>query len=379
MLLFWTLAALLSGGAALLILARSAGAERASGPADPELDVYRRQLSEIDELADRGLLGPEEQRAAHAEAGRRLLGHAGRGKASAPAPPGTGRRWVLAAAVAAPLLALGGYMILGSPGFPDEPYRDRLKGWVATSRTDPSRLSLPELRAVLELIVAQRPKDPEPLRFLARAEAGQGDLSSAIRHLQTAAQLDPNSAETWSMLGSALTSLAGGQVDDQALAAFQRAASLDPAAIEPRYFIGRAEIAGGQAARGLDEWRAIAGGLANGDPRRGAIEAQIAEVARTGQLPAAADEAPQSGVPQSGAPSGGADQAAFIQSMVDRLAARLKAQPDDPAGWARLIRAYGVLGQTSQRDAAIAEARRLFQSRPDALKTALAGEAGSAP
>ena len=30
--------------------------------------------------------------------------------------------------------------------------------------------------------------------------------------------------------------------------------------------------------------------------------------------------------------------------MVDGLAARLQRQPDDPAGWARLICAYGVLG-----------------------------------
>ncbi len=57
--------------------------------------------------------------------------------------------------------------------------------------------------------------------------------------------------------------------------------------------------------------------------------------------------------------------------MVDRLAARLKAQPDDPAGWARLIRSYGVLGRNDLRQAAIADARRLFKDRPDALKTAL--------
>ncbi len=65
--------------------------------------------------------------------------------------------------------------------------------------------------------------------------------------------------------------------------------------------------------------------------------------------------------------------------MVDRLAARLKAQPDDPAGWARLIRAYGVLGQTARRQEAVAAAQRLFKDRPDALKTALAGEGPAAP
>ncbi len=68
----------------------------------------------------------------------------------------------------------------------------------------------------------------------------------------------------------------------------------------------------------------------------------------------------------------GGDQAAFIQSMVDRLAGELKARPDDPAGWARLIRSYGVLGQADRRRAAIDQARRLFKDRPAALATALA-------
>src|SRR5215831_3775252 len=149
MLLFWIMAALISGGAALLILLRSAAAERAGGPADPELEVYRRQLAEIDELAERGLLGPDERKAAHAEAGRRLLGHAGRRTAQAPAAPGAGRRWVLAAALAAPLLALVGYLVLGSPGVPDQPYQSRLRGWLQTSRTNPGSLGPAELRAVL--------------------------------------------------------------------------------------------------------------------------------------------------------------------------------------------------------------------------------------
>ena len=369
MLLFWTLAALISGGAALLMLARAAAAERASGPADPELELYRRQLAEIDELAERGLLGAEEQRAAHAEAGRRLLGHASRRGPAAQAPLGTGRRWVLAAAIAAPLLAMCGYLALGSPSLPDQPYQSRLRGWLETSKTDPGRLALPEMRAVLELLAAQRPKDPQPLLFLAKVETAQGDLPTAVRHLERATALDPGDAEAWSLLGAVLTDLAGGQIDEQARAAFQRARGLDPRAVEPRYFLARAAIAAGRAADGLAQWRSLLGDLAAEDPRRAALQAQIAEVDRTGRLPPAA---PQT---SGNAPDAGAQQAAFIQSMVDGLAARLKAKPDDPQGWARLIRAYGVLGQTQRRDAAIAQARQVFKDRPDALKIALAGEA----
>ena len=107
--------------------------------------------------------------------------------------------------------------------------------------------------------------------------------------------------------------------------------------------------------------------------RRAALQGEIDQVAKSNKL-----EAPQlqPGEPQPAAPG---QEAAFIHSMVDRLAARLKAQPDDPQGWARLIRAYGVLHQDAPRQAAIAEAQRLFKARPNDLKTALSGEATIPP
>jgi cytochrome c-type biogenesis protein CcmH len=67
------------------------------------------------------------------------------------------------------------------------------------------------------------------------------------------------------------------------------------------------------------------------------------------------------------------DQRAFIQSMVDRLAARLKDQPEDPQGWARLIRAYGVLGETDRQKAAVAEVERRYASRPAIMRSILQG------
>jgi cytochrome c-type biogenesis protein CcmH len=59
----------------------------------------------------------------------------------------------------------------------------------------------------------------------------------------------------------------------------------------------------------------------------------------------------------------------FIRNMVTSLASRLKASPDDPQGWARLVRSYGVLGDRPAQAQALTEARRLFKDRPEALKT----------
>jgi len=52
---------------------------------------------------------------------------------------------------------------------------------------------------------------------------------------------------------------------------------------------------------------------------------------------------------------------------VARLAARLKADPNDLMGWQRLVRAYTVLGETEKAKEALATARKTFASNRDAL------------
>ena len=374
MLLFWTLAGLISSGAALLILMRAARAARNGSDADPTLEVYRRQLAEIDELAERGLLGQAEHKAARAETGRRLLGEAERPGARGPglASP-TARRLVLAAAVAAPLAALIGYLMTGTPGLPDMPYQSRLASWKTVSARDPGSLTLPEMAAVLASEAKAKPGDPQPLYYLGVVERAEGDLPAAIRDLQQSAQLDPKQARVWAALGTALVQEDQDQVGPSAQEAFRRALALDPTAAQPRYFLGRAEVAAGHADAGLADWRQLLAVLPPQDPRRSVLQGEIDQVAKTGKLDSAPAPAPDAGPPaQTG------QEAAFIQSMVDRLAARLKSQPDDPEGWARLIRAYGVLHQDDRRKAAIAQAQQLFKARPDALKAALQGETAPA-
>jgi cytochrome c-type biogenesis protein CcmH len=361
MILFWFLAGLIACAAALLMLVRASRAERTASEPDPRLAVYRRQLAEIDDLAERGLLGPDEHRAAKAEAGRRLLSLADRSEA-APRPVKGGRRLVLAGAILAPALALGIYLVLGSPRFRDEPYKARLNSWRQIANTDPGRLNIDETAAVLEAIAAERPNDPQPLIFLGRLRAAKGDAPGALQALNRAVQLRPRDPDVWAILGQTEVSLADDEVTADARAAFEKALALDPKAPAPRYFLARADIAAGKVQQGLEQWRALAADLPASDPRRSELAGEIEQVARTGGLPKAQPQA---------APAEGAEQARFIQAMVDRLAARLKAQPNDPEGWARLIRAYGVLGQTGKRDEAVATAKGLFKHRPADLKTAL--------
>jgi cytochrome c-type biogenesis protein CcmH len=57
----------------------------------------------------------------------------------------------------------------------------------------------------------------------------------------------------------------------------------------------------------------------------------------------------------------------MINQMVDRLAARLKDNPDDVAGWAKLARAYKVQGRVAEAEQAYAKTGKLLDSDPDLM------------
>jgi cytochrome c-type biogenesis protein CcmH len=366
MIAFWILAALVSAAAATLIIQRAARGARAGVGEDPSLAVYRRQLSEIDDLAERGLLPDTERRSAHAEAARRLLAAAENAPPTLSPPARGGRLPIVVVAALAPLVALCVYLVVGSPQTPDQPYARRVGEW---RKADPSTLDPNQLVAVLQTLVTEKPKDPRGYYFLARAQLAVGDSFSASRSMQKAVALAPGQAELWASLGEVRLDPTTGVPDADATAAFRHALQLDPKAAAPRYFLARGKIAAGDVDGGLADWRVLEAGLKPDDPKRQGLEQEIAEVGRTRALP-------QPQTPQPAAPAAQGQQA-FIQSMVSGLAARLQANPDDPAGWARLIRAYAVLGDAPKHDAALARAKALFKDRPNDLR--LVEQASVAP
>jgi cytochrome c-type biogenesis protein CcmH len=98
----------------------------------------------------------------------------------------------------------------------------------------------------------------------------------------------------------------------------------------------------------------VAAALPPSDPRRAALQSEIAA------LDGAKAAAP-------------VDSA--IEGMVAGLAARLRAEPIDSAGWARLARAYAVLGREAELAAALTEVRRLFAGRPEVIQAVEASAA----
>jgi cytochrome c-type biogenesis protein CcmH len=356
MILFWIIAAVLTAGAGALILAGAAWARAAAQGPDPSVATYRRALAEIDALDARQLLPPAEAPALRAEAARRLLSAADAAR-PAPVTPG-GPAPLLAAAVVTALSALGIYLLVGAPGAPDQPFAARVAEW----RAHPEHAQTPELAAALRSAAAERPGDIEPLRRLAALDVQLGDIDAAAHDLRKALALAPGDADLIGALGELAVVKAGGKVTPDAQALFGRALAIDPASPTARYYLARARIADGDAAGGLAQWRDLLKSLPPGDGRTTALAEEIDQVRRAGVL-----APPESATPAD--PEGG-----MILGMVERLAGRLKASPDDPDGWVRLVRAYAVLGETAKRDQAALEARRRFAARPQVLKALDAAE-----
>jgi cytochrome c-type biogenesis protein CcmH len=195
--------------------------------------------------------------------------------------------------------------------------------------------------------------------------------------MRKATRLEPKQAGLWADLGILLLMQGQGEETAPSGEAFRKALSLDPQNAAARYHLARARIAAGDVDGGLAGWRALLADLPSGAAERQALQQEIDATAKAGHLiappPAQPTPAPQQ--PAQAAPGG--DQKAFILSMVQRLAEQLRQDPNDPAGWARLIRSYAVLGEADKMRQAQDQARRQFKGQPDVLKTL--DNAASAP
>lgn len=350
MITLWVAAGTLSAAAAVIILLRAAGAASNAGSSDPTLEVYRRQLKELDALADSGLIDKTDHATAKVEASRRLLGAADQAIAPWTAPAAQGP-WVGAVIALAGASALALYLVVGSPGFRDQPMAARIAQW----RSAPTAgLSAPEMVAVLKQVTAQR-QDPEGFRYLALAEVQSENLSGAARALRRAIVLAPQRSDLWEMLGEVLVMQANGQEAGAAQTAFQEALKRDPKSMTARFHLARGKDQAGDRDGAVAMLRALQTELPPSDSRRQDLEQSIKEIL-----------SPHLAQP-SASPAPGGDQMAVIRNMVAGLAEKLKTNPDDPEGWVRLVRSYAVLGDRTARDAALAQARGRYRGRADIM------------
>jgi cytochrome c-type biogenesis protein CcmH len=244
--------------------------------------------------------------------------------------------WLLAGAIALFLLGVGGgtYWLTGRP---------------ALAVRDAQGLTTHDVNGLVPFLIARVRKEPGDLQawiYLGGAymtASDPGDAAKAYGRAVTVARLKKTESPGLdAAYGEALVASNSGAVSDEAVSAFSAALALNPKDPAARFFLAQSRAERGDKAGALALWQ----GLLTETPASSPLHQTLVD--RMALLTA------QAGAAQGG---GGAPDP---KAMVAQLAAELKADPHNAAGWRRLMRAYTVLGQPDDAKAALATARKTF-------------------
>lgn len=268
----------------------------------------------------------------------------------------------------------------------------------STPATGPNAQQLADVDTMIARLAARlekNPQDGEGFRMLGWSYLMTGHPEKAIDPYKRALALLPNQANVHAGYGEALASSAGGQVTPDAKAAFDKALRLDPTEPRARYFAALWLAQNGQEARALDQWITLANsGPADAswqaDVRRqidmvskklgvdvsARLKAASVPAAAPGPIGALPPPDPAAVTAANALPEN--DRRAMIDQMVEGLATKLKANPANPDGWAKLLRSRMVLKQPDQAAKDLVAARRALAKDPAALAqvNAIAREIG---
>ncbi|SJZ64611.1 c-type cytochrome biogenesis protein CcmI [Consotaella salsifontis] len=374
--LFWILAAGLTALFTLLVLWPLFRPEAGLQPSNAEHDVevYGAQLAELEGDVARGTITPEEAETAKAEIGRRLLRAAKRAGATSPSRQSITSNVAIFAVLVAlfvPGVAFGLYSTIGSPGTPDLP--------LAARRMAPQDSSTEALIAHVEQRLKDAPDDGRGWDVIAPVYLRLNRPEDAAKAFRNAIRLLGTSPMRESGLGEALTRIAGGEVTDEARAAFDRAVSQDKSFLPARFFVALDDSQEEDYAAAERAWSALIAdstpdapwmkiaqeGLSDARSHLGKSGDATAEANASSSSPPASATAPSMPGPtgadmEAAASLSPGDRQEMIQGMVSRLAERLRQTPEDADGWRTLIRSYAVLGERDKARQALADAEKLF-------------------
>ena len=366
MIWFWIIAGLLvlAALAVLLrpLLQRAVNADHGEGVPM----MFRRQLAAIDADVTDGRLTLEEAGALRSEITRRMLAAADQeAQALGPNTGGaseTSSRIGAAVTIAAllPTAALAIYATVGTPGAisPTRP-----PGATSSAGAPHDRAKLEAAADELKAKLEREPGHLEGWVLLGRTFASLQRFADARDAYNHAIALAPKEPRLHAELGELLVATAEGNVTPEAQAEFAKSGD-DPRA---RFYGAEAALQRGDRVAAATTLKALLADAPANAPWRDAVAERLAEITSAekpaGAPPPASTDGPAAGpttkdvaAAQSMSPE---ERQAMIRGMVDRLAARLEQNPNDKEGWARLARAYDVLGETDKAAAARARAAQI--------------------
>jgi cytochrome c-type biogenesis protein CcmH len=324
-----------------------------------DIEVYRDQLDEIgrDEAASR--IGGVEAEAARVEVSRRLIAAAETAQAASaattPVPSRRTRFATLAAAIV--LLPLGAgltYLSLGSPNL--APVSIEAEG--GGQQLPPG---IEQTVVQVEKYLEANPNDGRGWELLAPVYLRLGRFDDAVRARRNALEIYGPDAARLGYLGEAIIFASRGAVTPEAKSLFERANGTDPEDVMAQYYLGLGAKQEGRRDEALKRWTALVSQAPAGAEWLPMVRNALARIDEKGPpIVAAAPPAPSAAVapPEHDA----------IETMVERLAQRLKQDGSDVPGWIQLARSYRVLGKADKIKTAIADAHAALANDPEALQ-----------
>lgn len=358
---FWILVAAMVAAVTLAItrpLTRAPDASGSGAGNAADIAVYKDQLKEIAADAARGSIAAGEAEAARIEVERRLLRSSEPDAKVAPANTAARRAWswpvYVATSIALPVASLGLYLTFGDPGLPGQPLSERLAEAPAADRPN-------DLIAKVEQRLREHPEDGNGWDVIAPVYYAIGRFPDASEAYANAMRLIGESPQRLQGFANARIREENGIVTEDARKALERIIVLAPDSKEPRIWLALAKEQDGRLNEAADDYRKLIAEAPDNVPWRRVLEARLANIT-SGDKPADGGPLPMRPDASAVAKMSPTDRQAFVQRMVDGLAARLKADGSDAAGWVKLIRAYEVLGRRDDAVKALADARLKLKS-----------------
>lgn len=359
-----------------------------------DLQVYRDQLSEIEQDARSGKIPEDEAARLKTEISRRILAadskvqsHQGGLDAQAPARVG------LAAVIIAVMFG-GGFALytsLGAPGYGDMPLqmrvdqaRDLLTNRQSQAQAEAARPAQAAAQApedYLALVnqlreaVEQRPDDLQGLQLLVRNEAALGNYVAAYQAQAQVVRVmgDQASVKELTDLADMMVIAAGGYVSPETQQVLDRVLERAPTNGVARFYSGILMAQTGRPDLGFRIWDDLLRNSREGDPWVGPIQQEIMDLAFRAGVSEYTPPSPSGGVGPSPEDVANAadmtpeERAEMVRGMVNRLSERLAEEGGPPQDWGRLITALVVIGESEQASAIWTEAQTIFAQKPDML------------
>ena len=338
--------------------------------------IYRDQLQALQRDLARGAISPADFEATQDELQLRLLDDT---EDTAPTPQTelttfwSGRRTATVIAIVFPIGVVGMYGWLGQPD--------------AINPVATQQLSNEKVVQMVDSLAAKlkaNPDNPKGWAMLARSYKVMGRLEEAEQAFVRAGDIVNAEPDLLVDYADLLAARADNNMDGRPMELVKKALALAPLHPMGLMMSGVAAYRHDDFPKAIAHWEKLLTVLEPGSPDAQQIEADIADArAKAGMSPTRPAQATSPTTGMNKAPSDATtetgklppvDPAAAatmtpekINQMVDRLAERLKGNPDDQAGWARLARAYKVQNRLAESEQAYIKAGKLVDSNPDLL------------